>query len=213
MRKKLAVGLGIALLAIVGIGLLQFVRAGFTSESFQRDADLARLQDLEQMGRWLSEYYTAQGTAPFEGTESLPVYVFVATSEQQKFTESGSFPMVRKSLREFVDELERGVGHKIEVQFDPQRKPVNKPNFYMYAVDRGTYNFAVHLHGPYPFAKELGPHYFKLQVSNHPNPKLGIWSYDELIKDPAFIKARARTPSMPDYIEKLRSQLARQEGY
>lgn len=146
-----------------------------------------------------------EGRYPFQGTESVPVYVLLATPEQMP-RERLPFAHALKSPAEFWAELERVLGRKLERRFDPQRVAQRTPNFYVYAVEGTTFNLVVHLHGDYPFAQKLGPGYSKLAVSNSPNPRLSIWKYSELMQHPPFVEASEQKLAKPEFFASTRSK-------
>lgn len=141
-----------------------------TSPSFQRDADIIRLQHLKYYGELIEQYYKKAGKYPFQGQEEVPIYVHVANDEQEKFTKPGpDYAHVTLPFSSFVKEVESILGHEINEYYDPQYRPSYKPNFYIYMIHKDTYFFAIHIHQPFPFAKKVGKHYHKVEISNHPN--------------------------------------------
>lgn len=99
-----------------------------------------------------------------------------------------------------------GLGRKIFIPFDPQRVAVNKPNFYIYMIRGKTYYFAVHLHEEFPFARKIAPFYYKLEISNDPNPANQIWDYDALMQNSEFAAAISREMNRPGYFQNLRNE-------
>ncbi len=205
--KKVLLFLAVALVCTIGYCVYRYAAEGFTSASYQHDADIVRLQDVNTIGGWLEEYARKEGKYPFMGEGTVPIYVHVASAEQYEYAQEGPpFPHTMRSTRELTTELERGLSRSIAMPFDPQRAPVNKPNFYVYAVDGDTYNFAVHLHEPNSFARKIGPHYYKLEISNRPNPDLNIWAYEDLMANPYYKGAAGRTSHKPGFMEEVRGE-------
>jgi hypothetical protein len=122
--------------------------------------------------------------------ETIPVYVIVANDKQAEYAKQGpSYPHVRKSFRDFVLEVEAGLGRKIEEYYDPQYAPVYKPNFYVYVIYESAYFFAVHVHQAYPFAKTIAEHYHKIEISNTPDAQNQAVTPEKLFADQAFSRA------------------------
>jgi len=179
-----------------------------TSESLQHDLDLARLHDLITLSGYVEDYKAAVGRYPFEGDSELPNYVTVATEAQQKYTQSKlPFEHKKTSAKEFVTELQSKLGN-IEVPFDLQRVPVNKPNFYIYMVVDDVYFLAVHLHNGYSFTNNISKFYNKVEVTNNPDAvRSGVWLRSELIDNPAYKAALQAQAYKPGYTAQLRNKL------
>jgi hypothetical protein len=200
-------GILLVLIVVGGIVFYQFAKSGFTSESYQHDADIVRLKDIKLLGSYIKEFHQKTGKYPLEGKSKQSNYVHLATEEQRKHIQGGPpSPHIVTALSEFVEELETGLGRKIPIPFDPQRAPVNKPNFYIYMIRGKIYYFAVHLHEAFPFARKIAPYYYKLEISNHPNPTNQIWEYDALIENREFIAAISREMNKPGYFQHLRNE-------
>jgi len=161
-----------------------------TSISFQQDADIIRLKHLKYYGELLSEYNAKKGSYPFQGITNVPVYVHVANDEQIEFTRNGP-PYSHEVIpfKKLVEEIESVLGRELKEYYDPQYRPDYKPNFYMYMVVGDTYYFAVHVHQPFSFSKKVAEHYYKIEISNHPNAQNNAKSPQQLFKNPDFIVA------------------------
>lgn len=183
-------------------------RGSGTSESLQHDYDISRLEDLVKLSGHVEEYKKITGSYPYEGDVSIPHYVLIATDEQQKYIKGGP-PYEHKSTsaRDFVAEL-RSVLGEIEVPFDLQRVPTNKPNFYIYNVVEDTYFVAVHVHNDFSFANKVGDFYHKVEVTNQSgNNRKGTWFRSELLAHPEFNAALQAQPYKPGYMDALREKL------
>ncbi len=137
---------------------------------FQHDADVIRLQDLKYWVKLIEEYQQKTGKYPFQGVSDKPIIVKVATPMQQKDSKGyPPAPAITRSMVEFVQTLEKGLGREIDEYYDPQYKADVKPNFYMYMVDKDSYYFAIHTNESYPFSRAvIAPYYNKIEVSNIP---------------------------------------------
>ncbi len=137
---------------------------------FQHDADIIRLQDLKYWVNLIEEYQQKTGKYPFQGLSKNPILVKVATPLQQ--ADSKGYPpppAITRSMTEFVQTLEKGLGREIDEYYDPQYKADVKPNFYIYMVDKDSYYFAIHTNESYPFSRAvIAPYYNKIEVSNIP---------------------------------------------
>ncbi len=159
-----------------------------TSTGFQKDADIIRLRHLRYYGNLLEEYNKKTGHYPFQGQEKVPLYIFVANDEQIESTKGGPpYAHAVMPFKEFVKEVEGVLGREINEYYDPQYRPDNKPNFYMYMIVEDTYFFAVHVHQPFAFAKKVAEYYYKIEISNHPNAQNLANDPQELLSSQEFL--------------------------
>ncbi len=176
-----------------------------TSEDYQRDADIVRLQDINSFGQHLAEYFKKTGRYPLQGKTKLPIYVFLATTEQQKYTKPGpDYPHEIVSLKELLKDMESVLDTSISVPFDPQRYPDSKPNFYIYKTENLFYNFAVNVHHPFSFARKITDNFYKVEISNYPNLKQKIFTYDTLVNNEYFQTALKKKIKKPDFFKRVR---------
>ncbi len=194
--------------AISTAGIMDFLKNG-TSEELQHDFDIVRLNDLAVLSGYIEQYKNLTGKYPFQGETELPHYVHIATKEQEQYAEKGPpYSHKKTSARLFVEELLTKLGPEIQIPFDLQRVPVNKPNFYIYMVIGEVYFLAVHVHQDYSFANKVADYYNKVEVTNNPKAnREGSWLRSELIESQAYIKARSERPHKPGYTEQLRKKL------
>lgn len=185
---------------------------GGTSKRYQHDMDIVRLNDLKVIGAWIEEYKRKLGHYPLQGLSSKANYVLIATREQQQYIRGGP-PQVHitTNVRDFIAVLEKGLGRKIELPFEPQRRAVNKPAFYIYMIQGQTYYLAVHLHNEYSFTRKVADFYYKAEIGNEPYIQKKIWSYKALMNNPDYKKAVSRKMYKPGYIKNLRARI-RKEG-
>lgn len=179
-----------------------------TSESLQHDLDIARLEDLKVLSGHIEKYRELTGRYPFEGVVNIPNYTLIATREQQKYAVGGpSYNHKKTPAIDFVSELRAKLGD-IEVPFDLQRVPVNKPNFYIYSIVDDTYFLAVHVHNDFSFANKISDYYYKVEVTNrNGGNRTGTWFRTELLSHPEFNAALQSPPIKPGYTSKLRTRL------
>jgi len=158
-----------------------------TSESLQHDLDISRLEDLKVLSGHIEKYRELTGKYPFEGAVNIPNYTLIATREQQKYAVGGPDYNHRKTPAiDFVTELQDKLGD-IEVPFDLQRVPVNKPNFYIYSIVDDVYFLAVHVHNDFSFANKISDHYYKVEVTNrNSGNRPGTWFRSELLSHPEY---------------------------
>ena len=184
MRRKILLLVALAI-PVIGIFVWSQVRSGL--QKFQVDADILRLQHLKHYGQLIEEYHQETGKYPLQGRADVPIYVHVANDQQIEFSKRGP-PTEHEvvSFAEFVSELETALGHTVEEFYDPQYRPVNKPNFYIYMIHGNDYFFAVHLHQPFPFAKRVAEHYYKAEISNAANSQNKALSPEILFNDTGF---------------------------
>ncbi|MDB2705431.1 hypothetical protein N9Y67_02695 [Pseudomonadota bacterium] len=170
--------------AISNAGIMDFFKSG-TSEELQHDFDIVHLKDV----------------ATLSG--------YIATKQQEQYAEGGPpYQHKRTSAKDFIVELQSKLGNEIEIPFDLQKVPVNKPNFYIYMVVGNAYFLAVHVHHNYSFANKVADYYYKVEVTNNQNVnRKGTWLREELLANESYKKAIAAKPNKPGYPEKLREKL------
>lgn len=158
-----------------------------TSEEFQQDADIVRLLHLKYYGELIEKYREIKGKYPFQARSNEPVYVHVANDEQEEATKVGvDYPHTEISLKEFVEEIESGVGHEIEEYYDPQYRQDYKPNFYVYMIYQDTYYFSIHVHQPFSFSDRIDKFYYKVEISNHPDFRNSAYDPKQLFESSDF---------------------------
>lgn len=155
-------------------------------DAFQKDADIMRLRHLLYYGEIIEEYRSVAGHYPLEGKSDLPTYVFVANSEQISYVVPPNVPHKMISFREFVKDVERVLGRHIDELYDPQFRPVNKPNFYAYLIVGTTYQFGVSVHQPMTFAREISENHYRITLSNQMNVSQKTMTLDELKNSAGF---------------------------
>lgn len=185
------------------------------AEAFQLDADVIRLRHLKHYGQLIQEYREKTGEFPYQGAADVPIYVNIANDQQIAYTKGGP-PYAHKQIpvAEFISKLESGLGRPIEERYDPQFRPVHKPNFYIYMVHKDYYFFAVHLYQPFPFAKKVGENYYKVEISNMANEQNKAHLPQELFASPDFTKAIEAPVSKPGFFagrEKQYERFTKQE--
>ncbi len=124
--------------------------------------------------------------------KTFPVYVEIANAwqdeEAKKYNDAIPFSHYNGTDKLFFEELEDGLGKKINEYYDPQKSSFERPNFYVYVVDQdGNYYFAIHTYNNYPFGLYLEKNYHKIEVSNIATNKQSIQS-NELFSREDYIK-------------------------
>ena len=189
MRRKLLIAVCLVIAAVAGLAWFNLRAA---KEAFQHDADIARLRQLDHYGTLIEDVPTKNGKGPASKHNAVvPIYVHVANDQQIAYTTNGPpTPHQVVSMTEFVSELETGLGRTIDEYYDPQYRPVNKPNFYIYMVRDDSYFFADHVHQPFPFAKKIADHYYKIETSNVADESNGACDPDLLFAATEFTSER-----------------------
>lgn len=205
MKKQLiwiAVGV-IGIVGIVTIWSFAFARDGWTSASYQYDADIMRLNDMRVMGELIEEYHAKMGTYPLQGKSELQYYVLIGAEEQlSPDLEGPPYPHDTMTPKDFTALLSEELGRTVQLPYDPQLGANVKPNFYIYMMDGETFYFAIHLHESYGIAKEVGAYYHKLEISNEPEDQV-YWNFDELMANEEYQRAASQVMKKPDFFEKL----------
>lgn len=194
--------------AISYAGIMDMFKSG-TSEELQHDFDIVRLKDVATLSGYIEEYKKITGKYPFEGEVEYPHYVHIATKQQEQYANGGPpYKHKRTSAKDFIEELQSKLGKGIEIPFDLQKVPVNKPNFYIYMVVGNVYFLAVHIHHEQPFASKVADYYYKVEVTNNSNAnRNGTWLREKLLANEAYQKAIAAKANKPGYTEELRNKL------
>ncbi len=209
MKKCLRLIFGLACLLVAGCASSP-ANSGFsgTSELLQHDLDIARLEDLKTLSAYIEKYRQVAGKYPFEGSVDIPNYTLIATREQQKYAVGGpGYNHKKTPALDFVSELQSVLG-EIEVPFDLQRVPVNKPNFYIYSIVDDIYFLAVHVHNNFVFANKIDDFYYKVEVTNRRGGnRTGTWFRSELLADEEYNAALRAQPHKPGYTDELRVKL------
>ncbi|MBN1500568.1 MAG: hypothetical protein JW982_10445 [Spirochaetes bacterium] len=144
-----------------------------TSIEYQKDADIIRLKHLQYYGKIITEYHEKTGKYPLQSSSAELTYVFVANSKQAEFAEDYDNAIPHKdktvSFKKFIEELEKGLNREVDEFYDPQYFRDAKYNFYVYAVNKDVFYFAINVHQKFPFSKYISPYNFKVEISNIPN--------------------------------------------
>ena len=158
-----------------------------TSSEYQHDADIVRLKHLKYWGGIIEEFKEKNGHYPLENYSPIQNYVYIASPSQQQYAKGEPpYEHTETDITRFKEVLENGLGRKIDLPFDPQLFPVNKPNFYVYITVWDRYFFSVHLHDGEGFGRKLGPYYYKAEISNVAIPERNVFAYKDLLSNEAF---------------------------
>ena len=164
-------------------------------EKYQEDADLFRLRHLVYYGNLIEEYHAKTGHYPLQGMSQNPYYVHLAAPHQMKYVKGGPrYAHDVMDVESFRRVLEEGLGRKVALKFDPQKVPTGAPIFYIYMIEDEAFHFAVHLHHRYDFVAPVGRNYNKVEITNVPSDRVGLWQFKSLMEDHDFKTALARKP-------------------
>ncbi|MDD4295131.1 MAG: hypothetical protein PHP69_06430 [Candidatus Omnitrophica bacterium] len=179
----------------------------FMLKPFQDDADIYRLRHVKYYGELIEEYQKKVGKLPFQGEADVPINVFIANSEQEQYVkDENPFPHETRSCKSFIEELEKGLGRKIDEYYDPQFAPVDKPNFYIYMVEDDTYYFAVHISQYYGFAYKVGEHYYKVEITNKPVLGCRAFALNDLVANEKYTIVAEAVPMKEEFFEDREKQ-------
>ena len=158
-----------------------------TSSEYQHDADIERLKHLKYWGGIIEEFKEKNGHYPLQNNSPTQNYVYITSPRHQQYPHGEPpYEHTKTDITKFKEVLENGLGRKIDLPFDPQLVPVNKPNFYIYMIQGDRYFFNVHLHDGEGFGRKLGPYYYKAEISNVAIPQRNIFTFKELLSSEAF---------------------------
>lgn len=175
---------------------IDFMRYGLpeltgVERELQDNCDIIRLKHLEYYGKLIEEYKEKTGHYPFQNNVGGQTYAFIYNNKQKKYARDTN-PEIHTQLppKTFINELEKGLGRKIDQMYDPQYAPTSRPVFYIYMIQGDTFYFAVHLSKYYSFSKRVDDHYYKVEISNVSEPSYKIWSLNDLLANPKFIEGK-----------------------
>lgn len=198
----IAIG-SVCLCGVVAIWFYTFASNGFTSAAFQHDADIVRLRDMQTMGALLKEYQAKMGKLPLQGESELQYYVLIGDDSQvDPDIEGPAYKHDSMSTAEFEALLSEDLERPVKLPYDPQLVSNGKPTFYLYMMDGDRFYFAIHLHESYGIAKEVGPFYYKLEISNNPEPP-EFWDFDMLMANESYQAASSKALKKPGFFDSL----------
>ena len=168
-----------------------------TNIAYQKNADIIRLRHLKYYGNLIEEYFKKAGHYPFQMDSEVPTYVYIANSDQMRFTESyeDAIPFRHNTIpfKNFIKEVETVLGHEIEELYDPQEYPDVKWNWYLYSVEKDVFYFAIHVHQRFAFSKFIAQYFYKIEISNISNQSANlIIKTNELLSSELFIEEESK---------------------
>jgi len=192
------------LLKVTSVFLVIFLLIGCSKKEtmFQKDADIVILRHLKYYGRLIDEYHEITGKYPLQQVMPMPFYVCVANDQQMEFVElQPEGPHAEVPFSVFVKQIESALGREINEYYDPKDQPVYKPNFYVYRIHNDTFYFTAYVHRPYSFARKVAESYYKVVISNSPDPENKIFSPEKLFNSPEFNKEINKTVSEKNFFK------------
>ncbi len=189
-----------------------------THEGYQHDADIARLKDIKNIGGLIEEYRKKNGHPPLSERSSRKNYVYIASDIQAKTIDHNYDEIDVTDVREFIAELEKGLGRKIELSFDPQISRANtKYVFYIYAVKPNQdYALMVFTHNKFSFSGSIAPYNNLIMVgkrSDESSGKTKVWPYKKLMKNKAYKQAIKEPMLKPGAFENIRKDVWKNERW
>jgi len=139
---------------IILITLFLSACSGSPMDEFQEDADLIRLEHLEYWTEMLNQYHQIKGQYPFQEQTKEGgniVLVKIATKQQLQYLSTGGTNYDKRldnnqtayfkerTVKEFITEMESGLGHEIEEKYDIQKVPTSSPVGYYYFTSKDGY--------------------------------------------------------------------------
>lgn len=171
---------------------------------YQHDADIFRLRHLEYFGGLIEEYHQKTGKYPLQENSEYQNYVHIAAPHQQKYATGGpSHKHNITNIETFRKELEQGLGRTIDLKFDPQKVPVDAPNFYIYMIEGDSYYFAIHLYHEFPFSNSIAKHYNKVEITNVESRQHGQWKFEDLQNNLDFKTSQNEKPYKEAFFKTL----------
>jgi len=122
-------------------------------DAYQSDADIFRARHLVEWARIIEEYQAKTGRYPLQHRiqEDEMFLVQIATREQHAYLDPSrptyvgkidnmNAAFTRMPVKDFVADIERGLGREIDERYDPQRAPYGPAPIYLsYLADRNGY--------------------------------------------------------------------------
>ncbi|OVE75143.1 hypothetical protein BVX97_05505 [bacterium E08(2017)] len=170
-------------------------------EEYQKQADEQRIKHFYEIADLVEEYKDKVGHYPlatqkemlknadgaFDDDDSKKIYemnpeveCLITPREIPERIKNRPGTFLRVSYDKMNSELSKGLGREVTLPYDPQEKPVYKPNFYVYVFRGGDYYLSVHLYDEYKHAQKVSDHFYKLQVTSVVDQKHGIVNYRQM---------------------------------
>ncbi len=133
---KVALLVIIILAAFLISAALIFVKGGFyqkVEQSYQQDADQARVADMHYLAQLIEQYKTETGYYPLQ-------------QDAIKRKAAIYLEIDKESAKDFAAQLSQGLNKAVCVPSDPQQIQINVPNWYIYEVGPDDYFVTAHLH-------------------------------------------------------------------
>lgn len=159
MVKKILIGLAVLAVAFVGFIAILIVAYVRLEDRYQKDMDVVRQKDAQQIFKLVQEYTDKTGHLPFqEHTADKPFMVVIGHSSQEEdyfaqdpvLARGGIFANSSTMERLLSKELKR----PIRLPRDPQKVATYAPNVYIYFVKGNELAVASHLKNPHENAVE-----------------------------------------------------------
>lgn len=204
--KKILIIIGIT---VILIGSALFAGYRFLEKNYEvnicgagtaieSDADIYRLKHLKYYAELIEEFRQKTGEYPLQGVVPYSLYVNVAREGQPIFHDEDGVTYQVWLFPEFVSELERGLGRSINQHFDPLDSSRCIPNNYIYLIYGDTFFFTVHTNQDFSFGKKFVQRaptgYHKVEVTNKPYHERNLFTIEELLANPDFVKEINKTP-------------------
>lgn len=118
------------------IAVFIFIKGDFyqkVEQSYQQDADQARISDMHYLARLIEQYKTETGYYPLQQDaieRRAAIYLEID----------------KESAKDFAAQLSQGLKKEVCVPSDPQQIQINVPTWYIYEVGPDDYFVTAHLH-------------------------------------------------------------------
>lgn len=159
MVKKVLMGVAFLALALIGVAGFAVVAYRVADARYQKDMDVVRQKDAQEIFALVQEYANKTGHLPFQDIAAdKPLMVIIGHSDQEEYFFAED-PVLKRdanySRSVHLDEmLSKELNRKIVLPRDPQKVPTYAPNVYVYFVAGNEVAVASHLHSPHAEAVE-----------------------------------------------------------
>lgn len=159
MVKKILIGLAVMMIAFVGlVGAMIAIYLRLDAR-YQKDMDVVRQKDAQQIFKLVQEYTEKAGHLPFqEHTADKPFMVLIGHSVQEEDYFAQDPVVARGAIFANASTMERLLSKElkrpINLPRDPQKVPTYAPNVYVYFVKGNEFAVASHLKNPHKDAVE-----------------------------------------------------------
>ncbi len=163
MVKKILIGIVVLVIAATGLMGLACVAYTVLDAKYQKDMDVVRQKDAQEIFALVQEYTNKTGHLPFQDIAvDKPLMVIIGHSDQEEYFFAED-PVLKRDANysrsaHLEEMLSKELNRPIVLPRDPQKVPTYAPNVYVYFVAGNEVAVASHLRNPHGTAVEYPWH-------------------------------------------------------